>query len=352
MPKEAPPIVFIPQIVFIGRETLPWPLPVSLFRFVTVRRGTIAWFTQSPHLAPIISDGYYNETVYIFGLFDGLQRLMITVGEQWYQKSPPYFRVALRSLLSRPSITSVVFSCAGVPPFIILHALLSHKSVALNLFTPFTNQLDSVVDAGIEWPSRTPTGTRRGFFQNVRSLIFDLVESGSLSGLGEVVAACPPPHHLMLDFSSTHYTAGKTSSLELPTMHTLRFLSFKAAGIDEWVLESLMLDVPNLPMCAPGLEVLTFYLGCDRRPRKRGAQSHYPPADEALTTLRHLREAHFILSRESSDGRLASNVRVQLPLSSAAGLLRFSHAKDSRRGWFSYYFSGPYSTMWEGLSHM
>ncbi|KAJ6524957.1 hypothetical protein B0H19DRAFT_1243877 [Mycena capillaripes] len=178
-------------------------------------------------------------------------------------------------------------------------------------------------------------------FQNVRSLTPNLVESGSLSGLGEVVAACPTLHHLMLDFSSTHYTTRKTSSLELSTIPTLHFLTFRAAGIDEWVLDSLMWGVPNLSMCAPGLQVLTFYLGCDRQPRKRGAQSHYPQVDEALTTLRYLREAHFILSRESGDGRLASNVRVRLPLSSAAGLLRSSHAKDRRQGWFSYYLSGP-----------
>jgi hypothetical protein len=78
-------------------------------------------------------------------------------------------------------------------------------------------------------------------------------------------------------------------------------------------------------------------------------------ADEALTTLVNLREAHFILSSQKREEEFFRSVQKQLPLSSAAGLVRFSRTNDHDRPggeWFSHYFSDPYPTLRAGVSEM
>jgi hypothetical protein len=86
---------------------------------------------------------------------------------------------------------------------------------------------------------------------------------------------------------------------------------------------SLMSTTITLPTCTPKLEVLTFQFDGNWEGRRRVTVQ--TDEDEALTSVPHLCEAHFIVEADFSRGSLMRRVRDsdQLPLSRAAGLLRF-----------------------------
>jgi hypothetical protein len=105
---------------------------------------------------------------------------------------------------------------------------------------------------------------------------------------------------------------------------------------------SLISTITTLPTCTPKLEVLTFHFGGDWEGRRRVTVQ--TEADEALTSLPHLCEAHFIVDADISQGSLARRVREQLPLSSAADLLHFSITAGrgaGRGGWYAECFDDP-----------
>ncbi|KAJ7910384.1 hypothetical protein B0H13DRAFT_2329374 [Mycena leptocephala] len=106
-------------------------------------------------------------------------------------------------------------------------------------------------------------------------------------------------------------------------MPTPRCLTFKASMTETTVPISLMSTITTLPTCTPKLEVLTFQFDGNWEGRRRVTVQ--TDADEALTSLPHLCEAHFIVEADFSQGSLTRRVRDsdQLPLSRAASLLRF-----------------------------
>ncbi|KAJ7865416.1 hypothetical protein B0H13DRAFT_1898582 [Mycena leptocephala] len=357
-----------------------------LFRTLVVRCRTSEWLTQSPHVASYVRDlivgiggspGEYEVLTYVFCVLTGVQRIIVTASESWYMNSPPSFRNALRSLLSLLSLQCVAFSCAGIPASLLLHALSSYKTVALNLPIVHSGKsYESLIDAGMEWKShsRTPQLNRLRLkyspavhdlmisadvhdqlaLQNLRCLTIDVVERWCFLGLENLVVHCPVLHHLLLDFSYNGTRADQNAPpFALPPMPTLRLLSLRTVMTDKEEFKFLMCLLPSLPTCAPVLEVFTFYL--DSNQHSRPQMTFQPEADEALTTLVNLREAHFIVSSQKREEEFVRSVQKQLPLSSAAGLVRFSRRNDHDRPggeWFSHYFSDPYSTLRAGVSEM
>jgi hypothetical protein len=88
-----------------------------------------------------------------------------------------------------------------------------------------------------------------------------------------------------------------------------------------------MYAITTLPTCMQGLEVLTVVIHA-----KEHRETNFiaaPKADAALMSLTQLRDAHFILAAEPSNGlHFAVCVEMQLQLASKAGLLSIS-----KRSW-------------------
>ncbi|KAJ7893046.1 hypothetical protein B0H13DRAFT_2339872 [Mycena leptocephala] len=162
---------------------------------------------------------------------------------------------------------------------------------------------------------------------------------GSLGGLENIIVNYSSIQHLVLDFSSVFPLISGYGMLTSPTylrtlmqtkfrcrspiphMPTPRCLTFKASMTETTVPISLMSTITTLPTCTPKLEVLTFQFDGNWEGRRRVTVQ--TDADEALTSLPHLCEAHFIVEADFSQGSLTRRIREQLPLSRAAGLLRF-----------------------------
>ncbi|KAF7346995.1 hypothetical protein MVEN_01452400 [Mycena venus] len=362
-----------------------------LFRSASVGSvpKVMAGFAHSPRLLSYVRDlrvfvrdgpntDYpdYDSLASILQLLSGIQELLIISSTSWYLESSPSFRIALHSVLSRPSLRCLGFQCPTVPSAIILHALSSCKAVALDTFQliPSEKPHDTPLDAGDEWPPPALTVTVDRLFlrylptrslavhdlllttsaqkclHNLRAMTIELLGSGSLYGLEKVVIQCLSLQHLVLDFNMFLSRQDRNAPpFPLPIIPTLRLLTFKAVMTEIRVPNSLMSAIPTLPTCTPKLEVLTFHLGGDWEKRPRG-MTEQSQADEALTTLPHLVEAHFIVHTDGCIGRLARSVRAQLPLSSDAGLLCFSHTRFRGTGWHAEYFSDPDSALLVDLS--
>lgn len=137
-------------------RTFRHPSQRRLFRSATIGTGRRVWFAgqkhpkeimsglaRTPHLASYVRDldieiaeGDYIQLREIFPLLTGVTRVEIaafdSMSESWYRDSPPFFRVALRSFLTIPSLQCLAFRCDGIPTSLILYALASFKAVALN----------------------------------------------------------------------------------------------------------------------------------------------------------------------------------------------------------------------------
>ncbi|KAJ7663842.1 hypothetical protein DFH06DRAFT_1128221 [Mycena polygramma] len=320
--------------------------------------------TESPHLGRYVRD--LNVSVddagaksdpdllaSVLRLLVGVQRLIIFISSSWCNSNfTANYRDALISLLSLPSLRSVTFYCTGVPSSLILHALACCKEVGLHMILEGPVELSTAKDDDrlafnsnvppnallarlvLDYiPEESPELHNLFLGQDIKSSLEKLryleINAGksSLGGFESLVLKYAHSlHHLAFNFFiNLNREAANAPPFELPSIPTLRFLTFKTDSEMKQIQlpNSLMSTISSLPTCMPQLEVLTFEF--EGKGEGRARTKHRADADKALKSLPHLRQAQFIVVAQAFNGNLEHSVRQQLPLSSAANLIIFSY---------------------------
>ncbi|KAJ7917918.1 hypothetical protein B0H13DRAFT_1869831 [Mycena leptocephala] len=153
----------------------------------------------------------------------------------------------------------------------------------------------------------------------------------SLHGLEKVALRCSASlHHLDIDLHGMGILfvgLDDNNTIDLPALPNLCFLTLRSSVHRAHVPNVVMYTITTLPTCMQGLEVLNVVIHAKEHRERNFIAA--PKADTALMSLTQLRDAHFILAAEPSDGlHFAVCVGMQLQLASKVGLLSFS-----KRSW-------------------
>ncbi|KAJ6573206.1 hypothetical protein DFH09DRAFT_1079358 [Mycena vulgaris] len=305
------------------------------------RNKALKGLIRRPHLAAYVCDlqislgdgvgNDYDLFTAAFPLFIGVQRFVISATGKWYQNAPPHLRVALFSLVSFPTLRCIAFHCPSAPSPLILHALVLCEVVALDPFDIGRECSNSPcpLDARIAWTQKAPTAklgrlvlkyspTRSAplhafmldaavelHLTNMHSLQLTAPTRASLGGY-EIFASkySHSIQHLVIDFGMLlHREDTNSPPFALPTMPDLRSLKFQGEMRGICIPTPLMSAIPSLPLRMPRLEVLTFAFsgGWEEDARTERCVE----ADEALKSLKHLRELRFDINPDEEDGSFA-----------------------------------------------
>ncbi|KAJ7238261.1 hypothetical protein B0H12DRAFT_1222121 [Mycena haematopus] len=351
------------------------PSQRRLFRSATLRAPTafMSGLVKAPHIASYVRDlcvhiGDGTDTVYgdyaaAFTALTNVHRFLLHASGSWYLDSPDNFRRSLCSFFSLPQLRCVAFIGYPVPQSLIIHALSSCTAVALRSMnfdekqtcedadaesaaSPPTKPLDRL--ALLYSPSHSSVTHRamlsaeaKQFLSNLRCLTIKAPWIDSLGDFTQIVLKCSALQHLVIDLGISRWYPD-APAFTLPTIPSLRFLTFKAVMTEMKMPPSLMSGLITLPTQVPNLQVLTFHFTGDWEGR-RSVRAH-PAADAALANHPSLVAAIFIVSGDFISGSLTRRVRQQLPTSYADGLLDFFRTDyDLKESEFTEYFGDPAS---------
>ncbi|KAJ7150751.1 hypothetical protein C8R46DRAFT_1124049 [Mycena filopes] len=361
-----------------------------LFRTVTIVLGRYRYkklwceLSKAPRLGSYVRDLYVDiydgatDAEYIklaaeFTVLTNLRRLILLSSvSSWYSSSPRAFKTSLRSLL--PQLQSVALNCDGVPVPLVAYLLAACEVVALlagvhdgdavpdgteSNWDPLETVIVRLDRLDLNYnPSRSPTlhnlllrtGVESGF-SHLRCLTMYPSGPQSLGAFEALVVQCPSQEHLVVSFEIPLLSQNQHApAYRLPTLASLRFLTFEADLEEAEVPRCLMACIATLPAQTPNLEVLTFRFSAGNNSPYHWNLDPEEKADEALVNHPTLYEAHFALEVGVGSGGFVQRVRAQLPRSAVDGLLKFSAAMGALDR-FTNMFGDPFLNNAEDLGY-